>query len=62
MFIYVFNKEDKDYLINKGFRCITELNLQNKSIWCFANSIDKIALFSKDDTEKFLFTNRAYFI
>ena len=61
-FIYVFSQEDREILLKRGFNEITSCKIGDKISWCFENSMNKIALFSKDEMKKVVITDRAYFV
>lgn len=57
MFIYVFNKELKNKLINSGFKLLTENDLQAVFVLDEKVKFD----FASHDKSKFLITNRLTF-
>lgn len=59
-FVYVFNEEDKDYLLKMGYKLFKEEKNKDKDIYVFLNDVSKIEFIENKEGE-FLFTNRLYF-
>lgn len=59
-FIYALNEDDRKDLIKKGFKELFSCYIGNNKAYAF-DSTSRIAVFSKEDKKKFLFTNMAYF-
>ena len=59
-FIYVFSQEDRENLLNKGFKELFSCYIGENKAYAF-DSTSRIAIFSQEDKKKFLFTNMAYF-
>jgi Holliday junction resolvase len=60
-FICVRNEEDKNYMINKGFKFITKQKTKNETVYIFESDLRKISTFSKKDKGRFFFTNKLNF-
>lgn len=59
-FIYALNETDRKELIEKGFKELFSCYIGENKAYAF-DSTSHIAVFSKEDKKKFLFTNMAYF-
>ncbi len=55
-FVKVFAEEDKEYLVNNGYKLLNSEKNGNITIYTFKNDSNKLT-FSKEDRERFLFTN-----
>lgn len=55
-FIKVFTEEDKEYLVNNGYKLLNSEKNGNIMIYTFKNDSNKLT-FSKEDRERFLFTD-----
>lgn len=59
-FIYALNENDRKELLEKGYRELFSCYIGKDKAYAF-DGTSNIAVFSKDDSKRFLFTNMAYF-
>lgn len=55
-FIKVFTEKEKEYLLNNGYSLLNSEKNGDMIIYTFKNDSNKLT-FSKEDRERFLFTN-----
>ena len=63
MFIYALNKDDRKFLIAKGYEELFTCKINGNKAYAFDNSLpDTYATFSKEDKKRFLISNVAMYI